>query len=163
MLFGYHFLISLIFILKTPDPESQQKSRVFCISTMNRKKRVISVLIEHSVHFVLRHQERFLRVFDALKNFLFIVSIGPNLRTIAGKAGVKIGYLGLTWDVKMGYNQFMLTNMISFILRICLIAVFWFVVWKYIEPRTQRMRIFRAALLVLGLLVILAMVRITAQ
>jgi len=58
---------------------------------MNRKKRVISVLIEHSVHFVLRHQERFLRVFDALKNFLFIVSIGPNLRIIERKVVVKMG------------------------------------------------------------------------
>jgi len=57
----------------------------------------------------------------------------------------------------------MLTNIISFILRISLIAVFWFFVWKYVEPRTQRMRILRAALLVLGLLIILAMVRITGQ
>jgi len=57
----------------------------------------------------------------------------------------------------------MLTNTISFILRICLIGIFCFCVWRYIEPRTQSMRILRAALLVLGLLVILAVVRITGQ
>ena len=75
---------------------------------------------------------------------------------------VKIVHLCLTWHVKMGYNGRMFTDAVSFILRICLIAVFWFVVWKYVEPTTQRMRIFRAALLVAGLLVILVMVRITA-
>jgi hypothetical protein len=57
----------------------------------------------------------------------------------------------------------MFIDVISLILRTCLIAVFWFFVWRYIEPRTQRMRILRAALLVLGLLVILAMVRVTGQ
>jgi len=57
----------------------------------------------------------------------------------------------------------MLANTISFILRICLIGILCFCVWRYIEPRTQSMRILRAALLVLGLLVILAVVRITGQ
>ena len=76
---------------------------------------------------------------------------------------LKWGIFELTLHVKMGYNKNMLINTVSFFLRICLIAVFWFVVWKYIEPKTQRMRIFRAALLVLGLLVILAMVRIAGQ
>jgi hypothetical protein len=74
-----------------------------------------------------------------------------------------MGHFFLTWRVKMGYNETMLINTVSFILRVCLIAIFWFVVWKYIEPKTQRMRIFRAALLVLGLLVILVMVRIAGQ
>ncbi len=54
----------------------------------------------------------------------------------------------------------MLTNTISFILRICLIGSFLFCVWRYVEPRTQLMRILRAALIVLGMLVILAIVRI---
>jgi len=55
----------------------------------------------------------------------------------------------------------MLIDLILFVLRIGLVVVFWSFVWKYIRPRTQGMRIVRAALLVLGLLVLLAMVRIT--
>jgi hypothetical protein len=47
----------------------------------------------------------------------------------------------------------------SFILQIWLIAAFWAVVWRFVEPRTQAMRILRAALLVLGLLGILALSR----
>lgn len=74
---------------------------------------------------------------------------------------VNIEEICLTWHVKMGYNWFMLTNIISFILRISLVGTFWFCVWRYVEPRTQSMRILRAALLVLGMLVILAMVKIT--
>jgi hypothetical protein len=34
-------------------------------------------------------------------------------------------------------------------------------VWKFVEPKTQLMRVLRAALLVLGLLAILAVIRIT--
>lgn len=69
----------------------------------------------------------------------------------------------MTWNDKIGYNEAMLTDLISFILRTCLIVVFWFFIWKYIEPKTQMMRILRAALLVVGLLIIMAMVRITGQ
>jgi hypothetical protein len=61
----------------------------------------------------------------------------------------------------MEYNCFMLTDFISFMLRISLVGTFWFCVWRYVEPKTQSMRILRAALLVLGMLVILAMVRFT--
>jgi len=67
----------------------------------------------------------------------------------------------LTWHVKMGYNEYMLSDAISAILRICLVASFWFCVWRYVEPRTQLRRIIRAALLVLGMLVILAVIRIS--
>ena len=70
-----------------------------------------------------------------------------------------MGAFDLTSHVKMEYNWFMLTNTISFILRICLVGTLWLCVWRYVEPRTQSMRILRAALLVLGMLVILAVVR----
>ena len=57
----------------------------------------------------------------------------------------------------------MFRNVIFFILRISLIAALWASVWKLIEPKTQLMRILRAALLVLGLLVILVMLKATGQ
>jgi hypothetical protein len=57
----------------------------------------------------------------------------------------------------------MFRNLIFFILRISLIAALWASVWKLIEPKTQLMRILRAALLVLGLLVILVMLKATGQ
>ena len=55
----------------------------------------------------------------------------------------------------------MLRDFVFFILRISLIVALWTFVWKFIEPKTQLMRVLRAALLVLGLLVILAMIKIT--
>ena len=54
----------------------------------------------------------------------------------------------------------MFGSIISFVLRICLIAALWVLVWQYVEPRTQLMRILRAALLLVGLLCILAVLRI---
>jgi hypothetical protein len=63
--------------------------------------------------------------------------------------------------VKMSYLNFMLRSVVFFVLRVALIAALWASVWKFIEPKTQLMRILRAALLVLGLLVILAALRIT--
>ena len=57
----------------------------------------------------------------------------------------------------------MFRNVIFFILRISLIAALWASVWKLIEPKTQLMRILRAALLVLGLLLILVMLKATGQ
>jgi len=76
---------------------------------------------------------------------------------------VKIGSFLLTSRVKMGYNMPMLGRMISFILRIGLIAVLWAFIWQVVEPRTQLMRIFRAALLLLGLLGVLAILKITGR
>ena len=55
----------------------------------------------------------------------------------------------------------MLTSVLYFALKLSLIVTLWLFVWHYMEPRTQAMRILRAALLVLGLLGILAVVRIT--
>lgn len=57
----------------------------------------------------------------------------------------------------------MFRSIIFFILRISLIVALWAFVWKFIEPKTQLMRVLRAALLVLGLLVVLAMLKITGQ
>ena len=55
----------------------------------------------------------------------------------------------------------MLRSLLYIALKISLIVTLWMFVWHYIEPRTQAMRILRAALLVLGLLGVLAVVRIT--
>lgn len=77
--------------------------------------------------------------------------------------GGKIGILRLTWRDKIGYNAIMLRDLISFVLRMGLVAAVWAFVWRLVQPRTQSMRILRAALLLLGLLAILAVVRITGQ
>jgi hypothetical protein len=63
----------------------------------------------------------------------------------------------------MGYHKYMLQDIVFFVLRISLIVALWAFVWKFIEPKTQLMRVLRAALLVLGLLVVLAMLKITGQ
>jgi hypothetical protein len=57
----------------------------------------------------------------------------------------------------------MLRTIVFFVLRISLIAALWAFVWKFVEPKTQLMRVLRAALLVLGLLAILAVIKITGQ
>jgi len=54
----------------------------------------------------------------------------------------------------------MLGDILSFVLRIGLVVALWAFVWKYVEPRTQLMRILRAALLVFGLLGIWAVLKI---
>lgn len=74
---------------------------------------------------------------------------------------VKIGHFFLDFYVKLGYLKFMFRSLISFVLRISLIAMLLAFVWQFVEPKTQLMRILRAALLVLGLLAILAVIRIT--
>lgn len=56
----------------------------------------------------------------------------------------------------------MIGSILSFVLRISLIGAFWAFVWGYVEPKTQRMRVLRAALLLLGLLVILAALKVTS-
>lgn len=66
----------------------------------------------------------------------------------------------MTQRIKIGYNFYMLRGMLSLLLRTSLIAVVWVLVWRLVEPRTQLMRILRAALLLLGLLVILAAIRV---
>ncbi len=67
----------------------------------------------------------------------------------------------MTFSVKIGYNVVMLKSMLSFFLRMGLVAAMWLFVWRLIEPKTQLMRILRAALLLLGLLGILAVMRVT--
>ena len=57
----------------------------------------------------------------------------------------------------------MLATIISFTLRIAVITVFWAFVWNIIKPKTQLMRIFRAVLLLVGFLGILALLRIAGQ
>ncbi len=74
-----------------------------------------------------------------------------------------MGIKHLTWSVKMGYYMTMFTDFISFILRISLIVALWLFVWKILEPRTQLMRILRAAVLLLGLLGILVVLRMTGR
>jgi len=74
---------------------------------------------------------------------------------------VKVGIFYLTCYVKIGYCGFMLGNIISFILRISLIAAFWVFIWQFVEPRTRLLRILRAAMLVVGLLFMLALLRLT--
>jgi hypothetical protein len=72
-----------------------------------------------------------------------------------------MGYFHLTFLVKMGYNVAMVGSIVLFVLRIGLIAVLWAFIWRVVEPRTQLMRILRAALLLLGLLGILVVLRLT--
>ena len=57
----------------------------------------------------------------------------------------------------------MLREMLSFVLRILLIVVLWASVWRFVQPKTQLMRILRAALLMLVLLGVLALMRVTGQ
>ena len=63
-----------------------------------------------------------------------------------------MGNFPLTYGVKIEYNTSMVRTIISFILRIGFVIGLWGFVWSLIQPRTQAMRILRAALLVLGLL-----------
>lgn len=76
---------------------------------------------------------------------------------------VNLGYFLLDCNDKIGYYEYMFTDIVLFVLRLSLIAMFWAFVWRFVEPKTQFMRVIRAALLVLGLLAILAMLRITGQ
>jgi len=77
--------------------------------------------------------------------------------------GINLGYFLLDCTVKIGYYGYMLRYIVLFVLRLSLIVMFWAFVWRFVEPKTQFLRVIRAALLVLGLLAILAMLRITGQ
>jgi hypothetical protein len=52
-------------------------------------------------------------------------------------------------------------GIISFVLRITLVVTLCQFVWRFIKPRTQLMRVLRAALLVLTLLGVLVLLRFT--
>ena len=73
---------------------------------------------------------------------------------------VNINNIKLDFNVKIGYNLSMLINTIHFVLRLALIVMIWVCVWKSMKPKTQLMRVLRAALLVVGLLGVLAVLRI---
>jgi hypothetical protein len=57
----------------------------------------------------------------------------------------------------------MFENTTDIALRIIFIAALWALIWRFVEPKTQRMRILRAALLLLCLTVILAVLRFTSH
>jgi hypothetical protein len=65
----------------------------------------------------------------------------------------------LTLHGKIGYNISMAGDIISFVLRITLVVTLCQFVWRFVKPRTQLMRVLRAALLVLTLLGILVILR----
>jgi hypothetical protein len=71
-----------------------------------------------------------------------------------------MGKINLTKNDNMVYNFNMVASTIIFVLRICLVAVIAAFLWRLIEPKTQQARIFRAGLLVVGLLITWAVVRI---
>lgn len=81
--------------------------------------------------------------FSVLKNALF----------------VKMGKFDLIFYVKMVYNMCVFRQFLLFLLRMGLIAALWAFIWRVVEPKTQLMRILRAALLVLGLLGVLVVLR----
>ena len=70
-----------------------------------------------------------------------------------------MGNLYLTCHVKIGYNGLMLDDSIYLLLRLGLIIAFCSFIWHVIKPKTQLMRTLRAALLVLGLVCILVVLR----
>ena len=55
----------------------------------------------------------------------------------------------------------MFGDIISFVLRILLIASLWLFVWRFVKPRTKLMRVLRAALLVLVLFAVLTALKVT--
>jgi len=78
--------------------------------------------------------------------------------TTIGK-GVKMESFGLTGIVKIGYTLNIMSDLLFFILKLSLVVVVSAFIWRLFEPKTQRARIFRAALLALALLVTLAVVQ----
>lgn len=67
----------------------------------------------------------------------------------------------MTGNVKMGYNGLMFKDLVIFFLRLCLVMVVWTAAWRLIQPKTQSLRILRAALIALTMLAVLALVRFT--
>ena len=55
----------------------------------------------------------------------------------------------------------MVAASLAFVLRMAIIAAVWMFVWRLVKPRTQGLRIVRAALLVFILLIVLATLRAT--
>jgi hypothetical protein len=65
----------------------------------------------------------------------------------------------LTRPYKKYYNTTMPRHIVLFLLRLLLTLAIFGLVWTAVRPRTQSLRILRAALLVLCLLVVLAALR----
>ena len=70
-------------------------------------------------------------------------------------------------EIKYDYEEelldvFMLVDIAHFILRLALIVMIWVFIWRHMRPRNQLMRILRAALLVLGMLGVLAVMKIAS-
>ena len=83
---------------------------------------------------------------------------------IPASSGQHVGnleYFCLDLDVKMGYLGRMFRSIVFFALRLSLVATTVAFAWRLVEPKTQLMRIVRAALLVLSLLAVLAVVKVT--
>ena len=66
----------------------------------------------------------------------------------------------MTHPVNMGYNTAMIEEVVSFVLRISLVVTICLFVWRYVKPRTQLIRVFRAAILVIVLFAILVLLRV---
>ena len=80
---------------------------------------------------------------------------------LPANTAVKAGHFYLDLRVKIGYFGSMFRSILFFALHLSLIATTFAFVWRFVEPKTQLMRIMRAALLVLGLLAVLAVVKVT--
>lgn len=93
---------------------------------------------------------------------LFLVPICGIGGILGVKLHVKMGNILLDLTVKIRYLNIMAGDALHFILRVLLIALIWFFVWRFVEPRTQLLRIVRAALLMLSLLAVLAVMKITS-
>ncbi len=65
----------------------------------------------------------------------------------------------MTWPYNKRYNMPMPRDVVLFVLRLVLTLAVCGLVWTVVRPRTQSLRILRAALLVLCLLVVLAALR----
>ena len=74
---------------------------------------------------------------------------------------VMMGKFYLDLRGKIGYLGCMLRSILFFALRFSLILAIWAFLWRYLEPKTQLMRIMRAALLLLCLLGVMAVVKLT--
>ncbi len=102
-----------------------------------------------------------MRIRDAgIKSNARIRSSGPLLVNSWGDSLVIIGYFVLDFDVKIGYVRSMFRSIVFIALRLSLIVAIWVFIWRYLEPKTQLMRIMRAALLVLCLLGVMAVVKL---
>ena len=70
-----------------------------------------------------------------------------------------MGCFVLDFGVKIGYYRRMFKTIVFFALRFSLVIAIWAFIWRYLEPKTQLMRILRAALLVLCMLGAMAVVK----